>query len=61
MNKAFKEKQYVGRLSLASRRNAYKAAMNEKRVMCEDVVKRVCGYECEDCRDNKLHCYCLAA
>ena len=61
MNKAFKERQYVGRLSLASRRDANKAAINEKRIMCEDVVKSVYGYKCESCRDNKLYCYCLAA
>lgn len=61
MNKAFKEKQYVFRLTLVSRRNAYKAAMNEKRVMCEDEVGSCYKYRCKDCRDNKLHCYCLAA
>tara|TARA_R110002060_G_scaffold48802_1_gene59772 strand:+ start:3086 stop:3271 length:186 start_codon:yes stop_codon:yes gene_type:complete len=61
MNKAFKERQYVGRLSLASRRDANKAAMNEKRVMCEDVVESLYTMSCKDCNYGKSHCYCLAA
>ena len=61
MNKAFKEKQWVGRLLSTSRRNAYKAAINEERIMCKDVAGSCYKYRCKDCRDNKLHCYCLAA
>ena len=61
MNKAFKEKQYVGRLSLVSRRNAYKCAINEKHGMCRDVVESCYKYRCAECKDNSLHCYCLAA
>lgn len=61
MNKAFKEKQYVGRLSLAGRRNAYKAAINEERIMCKDVAGSCYKYRCTECKDNFLHCYCLAA
>jgi hypothetical protein len=61
MNKAFKEKQYVFRLTLVSRRNAYKAAMNEKRITCKEVVESLYTMSCKDCNYGKSHCYCLAA
>lgn len=61
MNKVFKERQYVGRLSLAGRRNAHKCAINEKREMCRDVVENCYKYRCTECKDDSTHCYCLAA
>jgi len=61
MNKAFKERQYVGRLSSAGRRNAHKAVINEKRAMCEGAVKGCYRESCKDCNYGKSHCYCMAA
>ena len=61
MNKAFKEKQWVGRLLSTSRRNAYKCAINERRDMCKEITENCYKYRCTECKDNFLHCYCLAA
>ena len=61
MNGAFKARQYAGHISSATRKQdkINNLALSAKK--CRAVVEACYKYRCTECKDNSLHCYCLAA
>ena len=61
MNKSFITRQYIDRVSVStSRQNKINKKLTSAK-MCRDAIEKACAYQCKDCRDNRLYCYCLAA